>query len=645
MSEYNYDFALAALPIQIMLLLFYSFRRNLPIRSSRSFLWVMLANLIMTAFDIISCEMNVIWDQYPLWLMYAVNCAYFIGFVLRGWALFDYTAEECGAYMKFGRLSRPAAWIPAALMTLLIVTTGWTGAIFRFSADTGYYNCSLYPSIYYISYFYIILSLISVAATWKETLSRLKVVMLGYNAVLIAGIILRGRFINTLVTSYFSIIAVLMVYLSAQNPDLFREWKTQLFNREAFDRICTEFHRNNRPFRCIIATIHNFESAKSLYGSQQMNRCIKLIGQWMIQSFPQDYVFYFGNGDYILLEKADEKDKCENVVGRIYERFSRPWQEKETDAALSVSAMVLPYELIPRDIPELDDLIAFAFARARSENVRGNVVFTTDAKTQLARRKAVEQALGQALLEQRIEAYYQPIYSTAEQRVTGAEALARLYDPGLGMIPPEEFIHIAEQTGDIMELGWQMFENVCRFLATGEPSKAGIRRVSVNLSPAQCMSDQLAEILISIAEKHHVDLSLIEFEITESSISNPMLILQQMQILQKKGAAFSLDDFGTGNSNVTRLMKLPIERVKLDMTVVHSYFKGESGLLPDLVHMFRNAEKKVVVEGIETRGMKEKLSRMGCDYLQGYYFSKAVPAERFMEYLRKANQTEKSGIQ
>ena len=98
LSQYNYDYALAAIPIQLILLIFYCFRKNLPIRSSYSFLGVMIANLAMTAFDLISCEMNEIWTEYPLWLMYLVNQGYFLGFIIRGWTLYDYTAVECNGY-------------------------------------------------------------------------------------------------------------------------------------------------------------------------------------------------------------------------------------------------------------------------------------------------------------------------------------------------------------------------------------------------------------------------------------------------------------------------------------------------------------------------------------------------------------------
>ncbi len=636
-SGYNYDFALAAIPIQILILLFYCSRRNLPLRSSASFLYVMIANLVMTASDIISCEMNEIWTQYPLWLMYVVNFGYFVAFILRGWALFDYTAEECNAYRTMGRWSRPLTWMPAALVVILILSSPWTSAIFHFAPGVGYYNCSLYKSIYYSTYFYIAVSILSVIVTWRQTQRRLKLSMLGYNAVLIAGIFLRKLFINTLVTSYFSIIAILVVYLSAQNPDLYRERKTRLFNKDAFDRIAAELLRENKRFRCIIASIHNYESAKVLYGHQQMNRSLELIGRWLWESFPREYVFYFGNGDYLLLGKDHKASGREGIIRKINDRFSLPWQAKDTDVALSVSAIALPWELLPKEIAEVDDLISYAYSRAYIENERGNIAITQNVKTELIRRKAVEHALGRALKEHRIEAYFQPIFSVKEQKIIGAEALARLRDPDLGFIPPDEFIHVAEQTGDIMELGRQMFERVCIFLASPQAKASDIRRINVNLSPAQCLNDQLASELFAIARRYQVSMSLIDFEITESTITDTMMLLKQMLMLQEQEATFSLDDFGTGTSNLTRLMKLPIQTVKLDMNVVHSYFTGESGVLPDLVNMFQNAKMEVVVEGVETEEMKNVLSEMGCDYLQGYYFSKPVPPPEFLDFIHKFN--------
>jgi EAL domain-containing protein (putative c-di-GMP-specific phosphodiesterase class I) len=151
------------------------------------------------------------------------------------------------------------------------------------------------------------------------------------------------------------------------------------------------------------------------------------------------------------------------------------------------------------------------------------------------------------------------------------------------------------------------------------------------------MNNQLVNELSEIAERHHVSMELFDFEITETSVDNHDQILQQMLRLQACGSELSLDDFGAGTSNLSRLLKLPIHVVKIDMDVVWSYFRGESSVLPDLVQMFQNADLKIVVEGVETAKMKDALADMGCDYQQGYYFSKPIPREEFLRLMQDWN--------
>ena len=252
----------------------------------------------------------------------------------------------------------------------------------------------------------------------------------------------------------------------------------------------------------------------------------------------------------------------------------------------------------------------------------------------MQREKDIEAALKKALEQHRVEVFFQPIYSTGADRVVGAEALARLNDDNMGYIPPNEFIRVAERNGDITELGRQIFDRVCRFVNNEKVVNQGIEFINVNLSPAQCLDDDLAADLSGIAFKHGVPMNMFDFEITESFIDDHQAIVNQMTRLQASGAELSLDDFGTGTSNIAQLLKLPIHVVKLDMSVVHSYFKGESKLLPDLIQMFRNSNMKIVVEGVETVDMKTQLAEMGCDYEQGYFFSKPVPPSAFLAYLR-----------
>ena len=633
LSDYNYDYALATIPIQLVLMLFYCARRNLPIRQSRSFLLVMVSNLIMTISDIAACEMDAAWDSFPLWSVYGINILYFVAFICRGWTLFDYTAEVCSTFKITGRLGQILSAVPAIAMLVMIFSSPWTGAIFRIAPPDGYSSGPLYQALYYCTWFYILFSIFTVFLCWKHASLRIKVGLLGFNVILLMGIILRKEFSSVLVTSYFSLLAILVIYLTAQNPDLYRERQTRLFNRDAFHVICQEYVSKGISFHCIVISTHNYDSARAIYGHSQLRRCMQLIGRWMVAHFNGYYVFYFGNGDFVLLRRGTFEENRDQAVQIINERFEYSWIDIGTEVSLSMSVMVLPYEVIPKDILQIEDLIRYSFEQSYLENNKGNVIVREEMVQSLQRQEEVETALRRAIDEHRLEAYFQPIYSTRYDRIVGAEALARLNDPKLGFIPPVEFIEVAEQTGDIMDVGREIFLRVCEFAEKTPLQDLDLEFINVNLSPAQCMNEQLAFELSQIASEHHVPMDKLDFEITETSISDYTMIKKQMLRLQELGAELSLDDFGAGTSNLNSLMQLPIHIVKIDMEVVRSYFRGETRVLPDLIQLFQNANMKIVAEGVETEEMKDVLSQMGCDYLQGYYFSKPLPPSEFLEYL------------
>lgn len=635
LSPFNYAYAIASIPIQIILMVFYCVRRNLPIRASKSFLIVMISNLIMTISDILACELDELWATLPVWVLYLVNIIYFLSFVLRDWALFDYCAEVSHVYRKTGRPGQILSAIPAIVVALIVLSSPWSQAIFGIDpAQGGYFNGILYSAIYICAYFYIGLSIFVILLCWNLTSMRIKIGLFSYNAILLIGIIVRRMFYHTLVTSYFSILAVLVIYLTSQNPDLYRDRQTHLFNKDAFDVIGSEYLHKNIPFHCVIISAHNYETAKIIYGYGQLRRSLLLIGRWMISHFEGYYVFYYGNGNYILLRRGTFQETRDRTIAIINERFEHSWTDVDTEVNLQMSVMVLPYEVMPKNIHRIDDLIRYTFRMSYAENNLGHVIIEKDMVRSLLRQEEVELALGKALEEHRVQAWFQPIYSTKENRIVGAEALARLHDPELGNIPPSEFIEIAEQTGDIMDLGRQVFERVCTFAENEPLNDLGIKFINVNLSPAQCLNENLANELSEIAQSHHVPLSMLDFEITETSITDYAMIKKQMVRLQENGAELSLDDFGSGMSNLHSLMQLPIHIVKIDMDVVWSYFRGEMPVLPDLVRLFQNADMQIVVEGVETEEMKNALAEMGCDYQQGYYFSKPLPPEEFLAFMQ-----------
>lgn len=635
LSNYNYDFALASVPVQLLLVLFYCFRRNLPIRQSYCFLAVMISNFVMTTADIVSCEMNEVWNDFPLWVMYAINILYFLPFIIRGWALFAYAAEVCRAFQRLGRWFRILTLIPMSFAVILTLSTPWTAAIFTIDPATGYHNCAMYQTIYVSTYFYIGATFFAVIVSWKRLNTRNRTGLVACNTVLLLGIIFRKMFINTLVTSYFSIIVIMIIYLSSENPDLFYERRIGLFNKYAFIRICDDYIEKNIPVNAIMISAHNLETAKHLYGANQIRRQMELVTKRLMGVAAKSYIFYIGSGNFIVLSR-ETSDAPELTARKWKRQFERQLKTSEEPVPLTFTVMLIPFTILKKELERIDDLLRFSASKSYIENQRGNFTITETTLSNLQRERDIETALKRALEQRRVEVYFQPIYSTENKRVVGAEALARLNDERLGFIPPNEFIRVAEHNGDITELGRQIFDHVCRFVTSEKVEKHGIEFININLSPAQCLDEDLAADLSGIAFNHGVPMKMFDFEITESFIDDHQAILKQMTQLQASGAELSLDDFGTGNSNIAQLLKLPIHVVKLDMSVVHSYFSGESRILPDLIRMFRNADMKIVVEGVETEEMKIRLAEMGCDYEQGFFFSKPVPPQIFLDYLKIA---------
>ncbi len=634
-SPFNYDFAIAAIPIQIILLLFYGVRRNLPIRQSFCFWLIMVANLTMTSADIISCEMNEIWMQFPLWVMYAINHVYFISFIIRGWALFAYTTESSHSY-KNNNIFKIVTSIPAATAIILILSTPWTSAIYTIAED-GYHNCSLYKAIYFSTYFYIIVSLLLVIKNWVNLSRRMRTGLLSFNLLLLFGIIIRKQFYHMLVTSYFSILSILIIFLTSENPDLYREKRTRLMNKDALDLIGLDYCERNVPFSLVTISIHNYEESKSVYGISQMNSVLKAVASWIQKSFPRCDAFYTRNGNYVLFIKGHLNYTTEKVMERWkseYDKFQRTYYGS---VQIKLSTMLLPDSIINGHEILAGDLARYAMTNSYNENHRGNYVLSESMIEEVQKQKAIERAVKDAIADNRLEVYFQPIYSTKQGKVTGAEALARLSDPKLGFIPPLEFIPIAENNGDIIEIGRQIFEKVCIFIEKIDTKQLGIEFINVNLSPVQCMSHSLYKELAEIANRHKVPMELFDFEITESLVEDYEMIHLQIAGLQSMGAELSLDDFGTGAANLTSLMNLPIHVVKVDMTFTQSYFAGKAAFLPDLIRLFQNSNMEIVVEGIETKEMKDIIADMGCDYEQGFYFSKPIPPEEFVKYMEKVN--------
>ena len=636
LSDYNYDFALATIPIQVILMIVYVMRQQLPTRQSRSFMLVMVMNIIMTVTDIIACELNEVWQEYPISLSYALNIAYFLAFIIRGWGLFDYAASVVDAASRWGRKFTLILALPALFVCGLILSTPWAGTIFTLDPVTGYHNLGWYNSIYFSTWFYIIASVLLMLVCRKDVVFKAKTGIYICNVILAVGLIYRHAFMHVLVTSYFSLLAILIIYLTTQNPDSFRDRVVDVLNKAAFTEMVMDFVLHKRQFSCFGVSIKNYSAYKTVYGSETMYKSLREIGLWLTHEFRSFYVFYLGNGQMVMLNHDAEYNDIQNLAIKIQERFHYAWSENGgAQVPLPINLVFISKGVPKNSVRSVELGLEQAFVEAeRRDNA---MVYVADEAllTKLKRQEQVRLQLRKALRDKSLEIHLQPLYNVHTGKLTALEALARLRDDQLGFIPPAEFIPLAETEGDIMELGRQIFAKTCQFVSETDLDSLGIEFLTVNLSPAQCMNYSLGDELERIAMQHRISMDKIRLEVTESAIGDMDSLLEQMRRLKNCGVGFLLDDFGAGSSNLVRVMNLPFAMVKIDMQLVWSYFRSASNMLLHIVRMFQEDKMTIIIEGVEDKHMAQQLAKMGCDYEQGYYFSRPLPPEELLVFLQE----------
>ena len=250
------------------------------------------------------------------------------------------------------------------------------------------------------------------------------------------------------------------------------------------------------------------------------------------------------------------------------------------------------------------------------------------------RKTQVLKALHNAIQNDSLDVFLQPLIDTSNGNIIAAEALVRINDNTLGLIPPDEFITMAEENGYIKQLGEQVLNKVCIFLHHLR-NKHNLKWINVNLSPIQCLDSNLLETINSIVDKNNVDHSLIHLEITEECIIDLDILKTQMDKLIDNGYNISLDDFGSGFSNLSLIKALPFNNIKLDMSIVRGHFASPDVMLPGIVETFIKKGLSVTAEGIENSEMRETFENMGVTYLQAYCFSKPIPMYEFYDLMQK----------
>ena len=408
-----------------------------------------------------------------------------------------------------------------------------------------------------------------------------------------------------------------------------------IYNRVALERDLTAFIKHSRTLRLIVIRITNLDNISRMTGSENTILISISVAEYLKKLIPTQYIYTANPGNFVLTLFDMEELEVYELVQDIRSRFEDPWKFEDNEIPLSATIFITG---IPGRIKHTSDVFYMLDSTIPTDLEKATL--EGDDLDFLLRRAALESAVSRGLDENSFEVYYQPTYNL-DGSLHGAEALLRMHDSEMGNLFPDEFIPVAEQIGMIGDIDDFVLEEVCKFAASGIPAKYNMDCINVNLSVLQCMKPDFVEHITEIVERSGVDKGFINFEITESVAADDYRQLSRVVTdLKNNGFLISMDDYGTGYSNMNAIFSMNFDVIKIDKSILWSAEKGDLGqiILENSVRMIRQIKKKILVEGVETEKQLKMLRDLEVDYLQGYYYSKPIPKDEFIALIDKIEQ-------
>lgn len=638
--DYIVEYEIAALCIQLLLVVIYLMRNSIKNSTSRVFFAMCICNIVAVVFNIISIFTLKHIEDFPKAINYFVNIVYLLSFSLSAVVFAIYVISVTGE-KKLRRVIMIFCSVTVLISALLLITTPFTGLIFNFENEQ--YNHGPLFVILYINSFALLMFVLVLFIKNIKRLNKLQTAAIGvFILATIASVSIQAFIQELLIQDMVIALLNILVYISLQNPEDYLDKVSECYNQTAFYMITEKNINKKNPFTLVAFALDDFQYINRMLGINAGNDLLNDISIYLIGAFGKRNVFHLMGAKYAVLLEGKAQASVDDVVSQIKDHFARPYCVDNVEVLVSPFICTLKYPEFNLKPEDINDALEASFRSLANNRELGVLEVNEDSLSQKRREGRINNIMKRAIMYNGFEVYYQPIYDTEQGKFNSAEALIRLYDSDLGFISPDEFIPMAEKNGMIIEIGEIVFRKVCEFLRDGEATKYGLKYIEVNLSTIQCMQENLAQRLHDIMAEYGISPDRINFEITETAHSaNENALRKNMDMLILQGSSFSMDDYGTGFSTANYLISLPMKIVKIDKSILWPAMVDEEAfiVLRHTVSMLKALNKKIVVEGVENENMVTLLKEMGCDYLQGFFYSKPVPESQFVNFLKAKQES------
>jgi len=418
---------------------------------------------------------------------------------------------------------------------------------------------------------------------------------------------------------------------------------TGLPNRKSFyehieDRLIRSRRNPTRRWALLFLDLDRFKDVNDTLGHDVGDELLKAASR-RIQSClrKSDYMFRLGGDEFTILATNLTKDiHAATVAERILKGVARPFHIFGHEVYITGSIGISVH---PEDGDSVEGLVknadlAMYVAKEEANNYR---FYAQEMNERALERLSLDSSLRQAAQRNQLVIHYQPLVDQ-ERRIVGLEALLRWRHPELGLIHPDRFIPLAEETGAIIGIGEWVLATACRQVQQWRLAGREELFIAVNLSARQFKQPDLVETVRRVLEETGLPAECLQLELTETSVmTNPEEAVAKMRELHQEGIRFSIDDFGTGYSSLNYLKRFPVDTLKIDRSFVREATSNaeDQEIIRAIISMARNLSMEPLAEGVESREQQEFLAEHGCEVMQGFFFGRPVPGEEIDRLLTR----------
>lgn len=439
-----------------------------------------------------------------------------------------------------------------------------------------------------------------------------------------------------------SALLVLSLAIELHRPEDMIDYVVGCGSHNAFFVDCKKKFEAESPQNILLIKFVNHNVLRSSLGHSLYNTMLAKLSDKMYQISKIMKVgcdiYHLDNGIFVIDAPMGRYEQLLDMGRIIAAYLLEPMKLRQMEVMLDASICLVR---CPEDISNWTSLINFvhSFHNRLPKSNRVISLSSISGSKDFKMRSDIDTIINRGIKNFNFQMYYQPIYSVEKKKFVSAEALIRLQDEVYGFVSPGLFIPAAEESGAIHQIGDFVLEDVFRFIGDNDFDSLGLEYIELNLSVAQCIEENLFEKVVGFMNQYNVQPSQVNLEITETSVDyDPVTTDRNINKLAQKGISFSLDDYGTGYSNIKRVVSLPLNIVKLDKSLVDDMDSGLMWIvIKNTVAMLKKMNKKILVEGVEDKRTLDRFIELGVDYIQGYYFSKPLPESQFLKFILKEN--------